>query len=216
MYKLVECKAIIMALHINTRKRALRGTTKDFKSSVNYETLLPKVRPQLVTSLNEVVENIKNFNRELSLYEDGNAYEAIATIMKNMSHYRAWYAYKDETSNTYLFAPSKYIGYQGMTARKYVETYVYMDGRKTEKVLSEWFELLDESEEDFEFLNRKLLYFFHVTGKTINAQFRINIIKRKEDNELLEKDLVDLIYKVFLGLSDESKALIKQKISNKI
>lgn len=130
-----------------------------------------------------------------------------------MSHYRAWYAYKDETSNTYLFAPSKYIGYQGMTARKYVETYVYMDGRKTEKVLSEWFELLDESEEDFEFLNRKLLYFFHVTGKTINAQFRINIIKRKEDNELLEKDLVDLIYKVFLGLSDESKALIKQKIS---
>lgn len=91
-----------------------------------------------------------------------------------------------------------------------------MDGRKTEKVLSEWFEMLDESEEDFDSLNRKLLAVFSATGKTINALFRINVLKREEDNELLEKDLVDLIYKVFLGLSDESKALIKQKISNKI
>ena len=91
-----------------------------------------------------------------------------------------------------------------------------MDGRKTEKVLSEWFEMLDESEEDFDFLNRKLLAVFSTTGKTINALFRINVLKREEDNELLEKDLVELIYKVFLGLSDESKALIKQKISNKI
>lgn len=76
--------------------------------------------------------------------------------------------------------------------------------------------MLDESEEDFDSLNRKLLAVFSATGKTINALFRINVLKREEDNELLEKDLVDLIYKVFLGLSDESKALIKQKISNKI
>ena len=123
---------------------------------------------------------------------------------------------KDEKTGTYLFAPSKYIGYQDMTASKYVETYAYMDGRKTEKVLSEWFEMIDESEEDFDFLNRKLLAMFSATGKTINALFRINVLKREEDNELLEKDLVELIYKVFLGLSDESKALIKQKISNKI
>lgn len=205
-----------MALRTKAKKSATRTNTKVSESSNNYETLLPKDRPQLVTSLTEVIENIKKFSRELASYEDGDSDRYVDYVMENMSHYRAWYAYKDEKTGTYLFAPSKYIGYQDMTANKYVETYAYMDGRKTEKILSEWFEMLDESEEDFDFLNRKLLAVFSATGKTINALFRINVLKREEDNELLEKDLVDLIYKVFLGLSDESKALIKQKISNKI
>ncbi|BFL71015.1 hypothetical protein SKB0120_20770 [Moraxella osloensis] len=205
-----------MALRTKAKKSATRTNTKVSESSNNYETLLPKDRPQLVTSLTEVIENIKKFSRELASYEDGDSDRYVDYVMENMSHYRAWYAYKDEKTGTYLFAPSKYIGYQDMTANKYVETYAYMDGRKTEKILSEWFEMLDESEEDFDFLNRKLLTVFSATGKTINALFRINVLKREEDNELLEKDLVDLIYKVFLGLSDESKALIKQKISNKI
>ena len=205
-----------MALRTKAKKSATRTNTKVSESSNNYETLLPKDRPQLVTSLTEVIENIKKFSRELASYEDGDSDRYVDYVMENMSHYRAWYAYKDEKTGTYLFAPSKYIGYQDMTANKYVETYAYMDGRKTEKILSEWFEMLDESEEDFDFLNRKLLAMFSATGKTINALFRINVLKREEDNELLEKDLVDLIYKVFLGLSDESKALIKQKISNKI
>lgn len=205
-----------MALRTKAKKSATRTNTKVSESSNNYETLLPKDRPQLVTSLTEVIENIKKFSRELASYEDGDSDRYVDYVMENMSHYRAWYAYKDEKTGTYLFAPSKYIGYQDMTANKYVETYAYMDGRKTEKILSEWFEMLDESEEDFDFLNRKLLTVFSATGKTINALFRINVLKREEDNELLEKDLVDLIYKVFLGLSDESKAVIKQKISNKI
>ena len=205
-----------MALRTKAKKSATRTNTKVSESSNNYETLLPKDRPQLVTSLTEVIENIKKFSRELASYEDGDSDRYVDYVMENMSHYRAWYAYKDEKTGTYLFAPSKYIGYQDRTANKYVETYAYMDGRKTEKILSEWFEMLDESEEDFDFLNRKLLTVFSATGKTINALFRINVLKREEDNELLEKDLVDLIYKVFLGLSDESKALIKQKISNKI
>ena len=205
-----------MALRTKPKRSTKRTNTKVSESMVNYEVLLPNDRPKLVNSLDEVIENIKNFSLELESYEEGDGDRYVDYVMENMSHYRAWYAYKDEKTATYLFAPSKYIGYQDMTASKYVETYAYMDGRKTEKVLSEWFEMLDESEEDFDFLNRKLLAVFSATGKTINALFRINVLKREEDNELLEKDLVDLIYKVFLGLSDESKALIKQKISNKI
>lgn len=205
-----------MALRTKLKRSTKRTNTKVSESMVNYEALLPNDRPKLVNSLDEVIENIKNFSLELESYEEGDGDRYVDYVMENMSHYRAWYAYKDEKTGTYLFAPSKYIGYQDMTASKYVETYAYMDGRKTEKVLSEWFEMLDESEEDFDFLNRKLLAVFSATGKTINALFRINVLKREEDNELLEKDLVELIYKVFLGLSDESKALIKQKISNKI
>lgn len=207
---------MIVALRTKLKRSTKRTNTKVSESMVNYEALLPNDRPKLVNSLDEVIENIKNFSLELESYEEGDGDRYVDYVMENMSHYRAWYAYKDEKTGTYLFAPSKYIGYQDMTASKYVETYAYMDGRKTEKVLSEWFEMLDESEEDFDFLNRKLLAVFSATGKTINALFRINVLKREEDNELLEKDLVELIYKVFLGLSDESKALIKQKISNKI
>ena len=205
-----------MALRTKAKKSATRTNTKVSESSNNYETLLPKDRPQFVTSLTEVIENIKKFSRELASYEEGDGDRYVDYVMENMSHYRAWYAYKDEITGNYLFAPSKYIGYQNMSSSKYFETYAYMDGRKTEKILSEWFEMIDESEKDFDSLNRKLLAVFSATGKTINALFRINVLKREEDNELLEKDLVDLIYKVFLGLSDESKALIKQKISNKI
>ncbi len=205
-----------MALRTKPKRSTKRTNTKVSESTVNYEVLLPNDRPKLVNSLDDVIENIKNFSLELESYEEGDGDLYVDYVMENMSHYRACYAYKDEKTGTYLFAPSKYIGYQDMTASKYVETYAYMDGRKTEKVLSEWFEMIDESEEDFDFLNRKLLAMFSATGKTINALFRINVLKREEDNELLEKDLVDLIYKVFLGLSDESKALIKQKISNKI
>ena len=207
---------MIVALRTKLKRSTKRTNTKVSESMVNYEALLPNDRPKLVNSLDEVIENIKNFSLELESYEEGDGDRYVDYVMENMSHYRAWYAYKDEKTGTYLFAPSKYIGYQDMTASKYVETYAYMDGRKTEKVLSEWFEMLDESEKDFDFLNRKLLAVFSATGKTINALFRINVLKREEDNELLEKDLVELIYKVFLGLSDESKALIKQKISNKI
>lgn len=172
---------------------------------------------RMVVSLDEVIENIKNFNFELATYEDGLASEKECYVMDNLAHYRAWYAIWDENEDKYLFAPSKYIGYHNMDSEYYFEKNKMMDGRKTEKVLSQWFEQLDESEEQFQLLNHELSIIFHNTGKTINSLFRINVIKRENENndELLEKDLVELIYKVFLSLADENKKVIKQKIINK-
>ena len=66
--------------------------------------------PAIVTSDEDVVENIINFNKEVLLYNQETQTSAIATLVDNISYYRAWYCLLDSNTNKYLFAPSKYIG----------------------------------------------------------------------------------------------------------
>ncbi|MBF7691683.1 hypothetical protein [Acinetobacter pollinis] len=105
-------------------------------------------QPRLVTNNEKVIKNIEYFNHELDLYVDGDCDKSITLLLENISHYRAWYAYWDEVENKYLFAPSKYIGYQNIDAKQYAElNRSYLDGRKTEIVLANWYQTLDENDE---------------------------------------------------------------------
>lgn len=170
-------------------------------------------QPRLVTTNEEVIHNIKHFNHELDLYVDGDCDKSITLLVENISHYRAWYAYWDEEKNKYLFAPSKYIGYQNMDAKQYSElNRSYLDGRKTEIVLANWYQTLDENDDSYEELKSKLSDYCWDYNKSLNSLFRINIFKQEDDKFILEKDLVDLIYKVYLGLSSENKELVRRKI----
>lgn len=173
-------------------------------------------QPRLVTNNEEVIRNIKHFNHELDLYVDGDCDKSITLLVENISHYRAWYAYWDEEENKYLFAPSKYIGYQNMDAKQYAElNRSYLDGRKTEIVLANWYQTLDENDDSYEELKSKLSdYCWGYNNKRLNSLFRINILKQEDDKVILEKNLVDLIYKVYLGLSSENKELVRKKILN--
>lgn len=174
-------------------------------------------QPRLVMSNEEVIENIKKFNSEVALYAMGNQDSSITLLVENISHYRAWYAYWDKDENKYLFAPSKYIGYQNMDAKQYAElNRSYLDGRKTEIVLANWYQTLDESSDSYEDLRTKLSDYCWNHNKSLNALFRINVLKQENEKDILEKDLVDLIYKVYLGLSSENKELVKRKIMNSL
>ena len=174
-------------------------------------------QPRLVMNNEEVIENIKKFNSEVALYATGDQDSSITLLVENISHYRAWYAYWDKEENKYLFAPSKYIGYQNMDAKQYAElNRSYLDGRKTEIVLANWYQTLDESSDSYEDLRTKLSDYCWNHNKNLNALFRINILKQENEKDILEKDLVDLIYKVYLGLSSENKELVKRKIMNSL
>ena len=172
-------------------------------------------QPRLVTNNEEVIKNIKHFTHELGLYLNGDCDKSITLLVENISHYRAWYAYWDEEENKYLFAPSKYIGYQNMDAKQYAElNRSYLDGRKTEIVLANWYQTLDENDESYEELRLKLSDYCWDYSKSLNSLFRINVLKQEDDKGILEKDLVDLIYKVFLSLSNENKDIVRRKIVN--
>ena len=174
-------------------------------------------RPKLIRSLEDAIANIITFNHLLDEYDPNDDRSAMAYIINNLASFRAWYAFWDKDKEKYLFAPSKYIGYQNLTPEIYDELRsTYLDGRKTEKVLSKWFDPLTEYDDSYEKLTDKLEQVFATHDKSLNSKFRLNIIKKEdEDNLLLQEDLVELIYKVYLSLSEDNRETFKQRISNK-
>lgn len=76
----------------------------------------------LVTSLESVRENIIVFNQELMIFG--------SSILKDtLDDFWRWYAIKDEYYG-YLFGPSKFCGYQNMTATLYAECRTIKERKK--------------------------------------------------------------------------------------
>src|SRR5579859_1418885 len=89
--------------------------------------------PKMVTSLDEVIDNIEKYQEELR--ENGEMRRRVAMVW-------SWYAVRNERSGEWKFAPSKFIGYQDPSAKRYLaESGIEgdFDGRITERVLSQWF-----------------------------------------------------------------------------
>ena len=94
--------------------------------------------PKLVDSAAQAVENIRRYQAEI---------RKSAALVGRMAYVRDWYAVEAD-DGTWLFGPSKFIGYEGLTAETYVEMSpkAYrplrdrLDGRMTEPVLQRWFE----------------------------------------------------------------------------
>ena len=93
-----------------------------------------------------------------------------------MTYVHAWYAIKSD-DGTWLFAPSKFIGYTKNTAEAYLSgARSEMDGRDTELVLQEWFRVVPD-EYDTE-LDDALRTFLRRHGDSRpNAKARIGILK---------------------------------------
>lgn len=93
----------------------------------------------LVGNYEEVIKNCKVFNESVDNHEE---------LMKKLSLFRHWY-YIEELNK---FAPSKFVGYQNITAEEYIlETRSedgYMDGRDTVPRLRKWFKLIPEDENE--------------------------------------------------------------------
>jgi hypothetical protein len=80
-------------------------------------------RSYAVTSdLSGVLSNIARFREEV---------ERSRALQKRLAYARSWYAYQDQEGD-WRFGPSKFVGYDRMTAEGYIETAEDRDGRRTE------------------------------------------------------------------------------------
>lgn len=125
--------------------------------------------PKMVTSLEEVVENIEK-------YQD--ALRQNAEIRRRVAMVWSWYAVRDQHSGGWKFAPSKFIGYHDPSAERYLAesgTDGDFDGRITERVLAQWFATPEANSKLERELAEALRSFLAGFGKAPGARARINV-----------------------------------------
>lgn len=123
-------------------------------------------RPYAVASDSKgVLSNIARFAQEVG---------KSSPLQKRLAYARSWYAYRDEAGH-WRFGPSKFVGYDGMTAGGYIDTAEDRDGRRTEAQLQQWFTAVDPASELGAQLSSALYEFLARYGKVPSTKMRINI-----------------------------------------
>ena len=122
--------------------------------------------PNIVTELASVVENIGNYNFAVA---KGELRDVIAYV-------RHWYALKND-DGSWQFAPSKFIGYAGITPAIYQREHKELDGRVTESTLKQWFEEIPQGHVMEGELQRELRRFIASHGKSLNSLAQIHVLK---------------------------------------
>lgn len=122
----------------------------------------------MVTSLQEVIENIDKYQ---------NALHQNAEIRRRVAMVWSWYAVRNEQSG-WKFAPSKFIGYHDPSAKRYLAGSGLegeFDGRISERVLSQWFATPEADSKLERELFEALRAFLAGFGKAPGARARINV-----------------------------------------
>ena len=118
---------------------------------------------ELVNSYDEIVENVRQFNANLSRGEPG---------ITSLCLFRHWY-YIPELD---AFGPRKFIGYKNMRATRYNHGHS-KDGRDTEKVLPRWFLKLPRESGIGKQLMSKLSNTLAAYGKSVGRDACIHVPK---------------------------------------
>ena len=125
---------------------------------------MTKQIPPLISSLDEAKDGIRRFPDEVA---------ALPGMADLLGSFQAWYAITDAEGHV-LLAPSKFVGYQGLTAQTYLRVNRETDGRATEAVLSRWFSQPDTPSEQV--LIEELAKFLNRFGKKPNKRARVSTI----------------------------------------
>ncbi|MDD3355208.1 hypothetical protein [Zoogloea sp.] len=120
--------------------------------------------PSLVSSLDEAKSGIRRFQDELNV---------LPGVVDLLSSFQSWYAIADKDGRI-LFGPSKFIGYDGLTAERYREVNKWTDGRITEALLGRWFSQPDTTAEQV--LINELSRLLNRFGKKPNKRVRISTV----------------------------------------
>ena len=134
--------------------------------------------PALVESPAQAIENIRRYQTEIK-----RGTRLSDTLVERMTNVRKWYAV-ESGDGTWLFAPSKFIGYVGLTAETYVEMSARgyepaadrLDGKETERVLQQWFEPAAHRADELENALRRLLVDEHKRPRP-NAEAEILVLR---------------------------------------
>jgi|LSQX01.1.fsa_nt_gb hypothetical protein len=118
---------------------------------------------EFVNSYDEIIENVRQFNADLSRGEPG---------ITSLSQFRHWY-YIPELGT---FGPSKFVGYRNMCAKLYNFGHG-KDGRDTEEVLQRWFLKLPSDSWVCKRLMSKLESLLAAHGKSVRKGASVHVPK---------------------------------------
>src|SRR6266699_3011157 len=119
---------------------------------------------KMITTPAQAISNIRRFEAELQDNPE---------LQGRLAYVRAWYANKGEDGR-WCFAPSKFVGYQDIDGRNYLEHAEESDGRRTEAQLQTSFAVVDRNHPLYEELHSALVAFLARYGKTPSTKARIN------------------------------------------
>ena len=88
----------------------------------------------LVDNPEQVIKNIQRYSAEV---------DNAPRLAELMGQHVAWYALRS-AKDTWLFGPSKFVGYAENTAQEYLETANVRSGIETERVLTRELRIVEE------------------------------------------------------------------------
>jgi hypothetical protein len=137
----------------------------------------------------------------------GDYHKQAEEMAERMPHNVAWYALWAE--NEWFFGPSKFVGYDDLNAKEYLEPEITrLDGRVTEGLLQKWADLVEEGHPEYEELHMALNKFCGRFGKKPNSRARISIVKTKDRGaSIFPDDLVSLLVAVYRKLTPAQKSV---------
>lgn len=91
-----------------------------------------------------------------------------------MSYVRSWYGYL-APDGAWKVAPSKFAGYVDNSAEAYLRLHRARDGRRTERVLSAWFEESKPGSAAYEDITAAVQRLFARHGRAPNKLWRVNV-----------------------------------------
>ncbi|MBI0165774.1 MULTISPECIES: hypothetical protein [Snodgrassella] len=130
----------------------------------------------LVKNKLQAIENIEKFQSELNKKNKKN--KLVATL----GQFSKWFAFKSE-SGQWIFGPSKFIGYQGISLEEYEKKDEYqLDGRKTDDILKQW--KSTPTKEELEELTDNINSFLDIYGKHLKKNAAIYLLNKSQQEEL--------------------------------
>jgi hypothetical protein len=134
-----------------------------------------------------------------------------------MSYTLSWIAIRDHQGK-YMFAPSKFVGYHGMTAEIYGRNYdKEMDGRETEVAIKDMIRAMSKSDPGFHAARDQLFDFCAKFGKKPNGRCRISLLL-DEDHKDEEKNpdiIVELLVEVYKMLPASQQRDVARRIASR-
>lgn len=131
----------------------------------------------LITTTNQVFQNIENLSEELN-----NSSE----LVDRLGLVHAWYI-DDRNPEKPLFGFSKFIGYEDLNAEEYIDNSKQLDGRNTEWALKDYCEELQPNSPQYTDYHTKLTIWLAGLGKKPRSKVRLMVLK-KDDLELSETE----------------------------
>lgn len=140
---------------------------------------------------------------------------AIAALLDSLNYVQSWIVVHGDNGQDCLFAPSKFVGYVGMTPERYAANHKEMDGRETERALLKWLRREQSTSSRGEAMMEALHQFCARFSKRPNGRCRLSTLRRlpeQERGEDASTAVADAIVCLWQTLPDEQLREVKGRL----